>query len=73
MGVQGGYIPATIDGTEVLIGGDIILELAGIRIKDVNSLFEIRQKIATMQKGQDISMTILRNGKVGQGTFKKLR
>ena len=72
LGVQGGYIPATIDGIELLIGGDIILELAGIRVKDVNSLFEIRQKIATMQKGQEISMTILRNGKIGQGSFKKL-
>ena len=73
LGIQGGYIPATIDGIEVMIGGDIILEMAGIRVKDVNSLFEIRQKIASMPQGQDISMTILRNGKVGQGTFKKLR
>ena len=72
LGIQGGYLPATIDGVDVVIGGDIILEMAGIRVKDVNSLFEIRQKIANMPKGQDISMTILRNGKVGQGTFKKL-
>ena len=73
LGIQGGYIPAIIDGVEVVIGGDIILEMAGIRVKDVNSLFEIRQKIANMPKGQDISMTILRNGKVGQGKFKKLK
>ena len=72
LGIQGGYLPATIDGVDVVIGGDIILEMAGIRVKDVNSLFEIRQKIAKMPKGQDISMTILRNGKVGQGSFKKL-
>lgn len=73
LGIQGGYLPATIDGVDIVIGGDIILEMAGIRVKDVNSLFEIRQKIANMPKGQDISMTILRNGKVGQGTFKKLK
>ena len=73
LGIQGGYIPAIIDGVEVVIGGDIILEMAGIRVKDVNSLFEIRQKIANMPKGQDISMTILRNGKVGQGKFKKIK
>ena len=73
LGIQGGYIPVTIDGVDLVIGGDIILEIAAIRVKDVNSLFEIRQKLANMPKGQDISMTILRNGKVGQGTFKKLQ
>ncbi|MGI9547862.1 MAG: S1C family serine protease [Flavobacteriaceae bacterium] len=73
LGIQGGYIPATIDGVDLVIGGDIILEMAGILVKDVNSLFEVRKKIANLPAGQDISMTILRNGKVGQGTFKKLQ
>lgn len=71
LGIQGGFIPATIDGLDLLIGGDIILEMAGIQVKDINSLFEIRKKIADAPAGQDISMTILRNGKVGQGNFKK--
>lgn len=73
LGIQGGYLPATIDGVDLLIGGDIILEMAGIRVKDINSLFEIRRKIANSPAGQDITMTILRNGKVGQGTFKKFK
>ena len=73
LGIQGGYIPAMIDGIELVIGGDVILEMAGIRIKDVNSLFEIRKKIAGIPTGQDITMTILRNGKVGQGKFEKLQ
>ncbi len=72
LGLQGGYIPAIIDGIDLRIGGDIILEMAGIQITDVNSLFRIRQKISTTKTGEDISMTILRNGKVGQGYFKKL-
>ena len=72
LGLQGGYIPATIDGVDLLIGGDIILEMAGIQVKDINSIFAIRQKIANFPSGKDISMTILRNGKVGQGSFKKL-
>ena len=72
LGLQGGYIPANIDGIDLRIGGDIILEMAGIQITDVNSLFQIRQKISAAKSGEDISMTILRNGKVGQGFFKKL-
>ena len=72
LGLQGGYIPATIEGVDLRIGGDIILEMAGIQVTDVNSLFQIRKKISTTKAGEDISMTILRNGKVGQGYFKKL-
>ena len=72
LGLQGGYLPANIDGVELTIGGDIILELAGIQIKDVNSLFEIRQKVSTIKSGEEISMTIMRNGKVGRGSFTKL-
>ncbi len=72
LGLQGGYIPATIDGDDLLLGGDIILEMAGIKVTDLNSIFEIRQKIARTNSGADISMTILRNGKIGQGKFTKL-
>ena len=72
LGLQGGYIPATIDGVDLLIGGDIILEMAGIQITDVNSLFQIRQKVSGYKTGDEISMTIMRNGKVGQGVFTKL-
>lgn len=73
LGLQGGYIPATIDGVDLLIGGDIILEMAGIQITDVNSLFQIRQKVSDYNSGEKISMTIMRNGKVGQGVFTKLK
>lgn len=72
LGLQGGYIPANIEGTDLLLGGDIILEMAGIQVTDLNSIFEIRQKIANTKTGNDISMTILRNGKIGQGKFTKL-
>ena len=73
LGIKGGYIPASIDGVDLLLGGDIILEIAGTQVKDVNSIFEIRSKIANFAVGQEITMTILRNGKVGQGKFKKLQ
>ena len=69
--LRGGYIPANINGAEVLIGGDIVLEIAGIRISDNNSLFQIRQKIIEAQKGEAISISILRNGQIGTANFTK--
>ena len=72
LGLQGGYLSANIDGVDLVIGGDIILEMAGIKITDVNSLFTIRQKISEFNTGDEISMTIMRSGKVGRGSFTKL-
>jgi len=69
LGLKGGYISAIIEETELTIGGDIILELGGITIKDINSIFQIRKKIAEAQKGDVITMTILRNGKIGTAEF----
>jgi serine protease Do len=72
LGLQGGYIPAIIEDEELLIGGDIILEIADIPVKDTNSLFEIRKKLFGFSKGASISIKILRNGAVRSGTFQKL-
>ncbi len=69
LGLKGGYIPAKIEETELTIGGDIILELGGITINDINSIFQIRKKIAEAQEGDVISMTILRNGKISTAEF----
>jgi len=69
--LRGGYIPANINGTEVLIGGDVILEIAGVAITDNNSLFQIRQKIVDAQKGEKLSISILRNGQIGTASFTK--
>ncbi len=71
LNLQGGYIPANINGIEILIGGDIILEIAGVKIKDNNSLFEIRKKFLDIKKGEPISISILRNGKIGVTKFSK--
>lgn len=72
LGLKPGYLQANIEGMDLIIGGDIILEMAGVKITDVNSLFMIRQKIGEVNSGEEISMTILRNGKVGKGSFTKL-
>jgi serine protease Do len=70
LGLVGGYIKANIDGTEILLGGDIILSVAGITIEDTNSFFLIRKKIEEFVEGEKIKITILRNGKIGVAEFK---
>jgi serine protease Do len=70
LGLVGGYIKATIDGKQLLIGGDIILNVAGITFDDTNSFFQIRKKLDEFKKGENIQITILRNGKIGVAEFK---
>lgn len=72
LGLRGGFIPANLDGVEILIGGDIILNIAGIEIEDNNSLFQIRNKLRTAPKGTVFKISILRNGLVGKAEFNKL-
>lgn len=71
LGLQGGFIAAVIEGNELIIGGDIILEIGGITIKDNNSMFQVRNKLMSYNKGELITMTILRNGKIGTAEFAK--
>ncbi|WP_297798678.1 trypsin-like peptidase domain-containing protein [uncultured Eudoraea sp.] len=71
LGLKGGTISAKIEETELKIGGDIILELGGITIEDINSIFKIRKIIAEAQKGDVITMTIFRNGKIVRAKFTK--
>ena len=70
LGLVGGYIKANIDCVALLLGGDIILDIAGITLEDANSFFQIRQKIGEFEKGESIQITILRNGKIGVAEFK---
>ncbi|MDY8135962.1 S1C family serine protease [Aquimarina sp. 2201CG5-10] len=71
LGLRGGEIPAVIDGEEILIGGDVILEIAGIKFENEKSIFLIREKITSFQKGDSISITVLRDGKIGSLKFPK--
>ncbi|PQB03970.1 S1C family serine protease [Aureitalea marina] len=71
LNLMGGFIPASIAGVNIMLGGDIILEIGGIQIEDINSIFKVRERIGKAQKGEKISITILRNGKIGNAEFAK--
>lgn len=71
LGLRGGFIPATIAGKDILLGGDIVLEFAGIEITNQASVYLIKQKLNELKKGEKVSFTILRNGAIGNGEFEK--
>ena len=63
IGLRGGFIEATVDGVELLLGGDIILDFAGINFSQTNVQNLIKKKLRTHKTGDNLSMTILRHGK----------
>ena len=59
-GLQGSYKPANIDGESILIGGDIIIALDG---EPVAYVAELRQQVSAKNPGDEVTLTILRDGK----------
>jgi S1-C subfamily serine protease len=58
-GLEAGHTSATINGTEVRLGGDIITEANGKKIKSMEELVET---IQDSKPGDDLELTILRDG-----------
>ncbi|MES9939511.1 MAG: trypsin-like peptidase domain-containing protein [Candidatus Thiodiazotropha sp. 6PLUC2] len=71
LGLREGSVPATIDGQELLLGGDIIVSVAGIPLDSQNSLQAIRGKIDQYKKGQSINIQIYRKGMLAVLNLKK--
>lgn len=64
MGIRGGSFKATIEESEMLLGGDIILSLDNIVMDSEENLLSIRQHVAKLKKGDNYFTTILRNGQI---------
>jgi S1-C subfamily serine protease len=58
-GIEGGNTAATIDGAEVRLGGDIITEANGKKIKTMEELVEV---IQDSKPGDTLELKILRGG-----------
>ncbi len=58
-GLEAGHTSATIGGTEVRLGGDIITEANGKKVKSMEELVEV---IQDSKPGDDLELTILRDG-----------
>ncbi|MDW7691986.1 trypsin-like peptidase domain-containing protein [Flammeovirgaceae bacterium SG7u.111] len=62
--LRGGSIKANIEGTDLLLGGDIIIAINGIRFSNKNSLLEAEKTLRGLKKGDEVSVEILREGKI---------
>ena len=65
MGVRGGSYTAKIEGEEIVVGGDIILEIDGIRFSTKDE--ELRLLADHLQKRQPqdpLVISVLRGGKI---------
>jgi S1-C subfamily serine protease len=69
-GLRGGTTTITIDGEPLVVGGDIILSVAGVKVNGAADLVKIRDTLARMAPGQAFTATVLRAGKVMELTAK---
>ncbi|HYG96581.1 MAG TPA: trypsin-like peptidase domain-containing protein, partial [Solirubrobacterales bacterium] len=58
-GLEAGDTPATVEGAQVRLGGDIITEVDGEKIEEMDELIEIIQE---SQPGDELQLTIVRDG-----------
>lgn len=68
IGLIGGSIPATIRGQEVLIGGDIILEVEGVRMDDPDAFPRLNAHFQKVTPATKFTVRILRGGRVQELT-----
>jgi S1-C subfamily serine protease len=64
-GIQGGNTSATINGAEVSLGGDIITEVDGKKVAGMDEIIEI---VNEAEPGDELELTILRNGQTKKAT-----
>jgi S1-C subfamily serine protease len=64
-GIEGGHTAATIEGTEVSLGGDIITAVDGKKLAGMDELVEI---INADKPGESLELTILRDGSTKTAT-----
>lgn len=70
LGLRGGTIQANIEGSNILIGGDVILEIGGIVLDSEEAILLLRQKMVLFET-MDIDVKYLRAGKVETVTIKR--
>jgi S1-C subfamily serine protease len=70
MGLQGGDRIAVIGGREIVIRGDIVLSVAGIKITSEADVPRIRQRVGAMKTGEIFKVSVLRAGRVIELTGK---
>ena len=65
LGLKPGMIPVQIGDNQLLIGGDIVLEMQGIQVSaDVEKTCQIRERVKRPNRERSLDMKVLRGGKI---------
>jgi S1-C subfamily serine protease len=64
LGLRGGTMRATIADEDLIVGGDIILEILGISLSEPNSGAAIRERLTSLSPGEKVTATVLRRGRM---------
>lgn len=59
-GIQGSFKPFTMDGQDIYVGGDVI---TAIDNQTISGFQELRSALSQMEPGQEVNLSILRDGK----------
>lgn len=62
LGLRPSFLPLSILGEEFLVGGDIILEVMGIRVGEPGSNERMRQQLNQLKPGYRLYVEVLRGG-----------
>jgi serine protease Do len=64
MGIKGGNRLATLEGQQVVVGGDVILSVQGVPVISAEDRLKIRAILQQVEPGQDFRVTVLRAGRL---------
>ena len=64
LGLLPSYLPAKIGKHELMLGGDIILEVEGIPVGTIESYLQLRQRLTEIETGHSVTVKVLRHGRV---------
>jgi S1-C subfamily serine protease len=59
-GLEGGSTPVTVEGGEVIVGGDIVVEAEGKKITNMEQIIEL---VNRKKPGEEVTLKYLRDGK----------
>jgi serine protease Do len=62
IGLRGGTIPVTVEGEELIIGGDIILGVDDISLAEQGGYLKIKEYISNLPAKGSVTVRILRRG-----------
>ena len=64
LGLLPSYLPATIGERQLLLGGDIILEVDGFPVGTMATYIPLRQHLAETEVGDSVTVKVMRHGAV---------